>query len=327
MTERGTKSQRLQLGWESTFNTAVAATHRLLSLSADFDVQASRRRNYAQGYNFPSSTSMEKDFTEAELEGQPMFDEVIVPLQMALGAVTPVAVGVGGAYSWEWDIPVDGDITPRSATLQRGDNTTGEQVAGCVVTDLSFEWDREEVSMSAALFGTQLTDAIPTAVAGLTAFPQKPMEPNGIGIWLDEAHADLGTTRMLRAFEGGFELSGLFGQIWPLNETKASFDGIVSLQPESESTVMLMADAAGKALLENLRQGDRRYLRWAIKGPVIGAGPETYLFQIDQAIDVVDVDAYDDEEGIYVIPFTFAPMADESWGSAVKVTVVNTQAA
>jgi len=130
---------------------------------------------------------------------------------------------------------------------------------------------------------------------------------------------------MLRAFDGGFSLGGLFGQIWALNELKTSFDGIISLAPDSESTITLMADSAGKALLTSLRAGDRRFIRWKVLGPQIGIGPATYLLQIDLAIDVIDVDSFEDSDGIYAIPLTFGIMADETWAKSGVITVQNTQ--
>jgi hypothetical protein len=324
MPERSTKGQRVQLGWETTYGTAAVATKRLLSLGITPDAQATRRRNFAQGYNFPSSTSMERDFTEGTLEGAAMFDEIVVPLQMLLGATTPTALTPATAFEWVWDIPLFGDVNPRSATIEKGDANTGERFSGAVATGFNMTWNRNEITVSAPVMGGILDLAATMATSGVTAYPQVPMNPNGIGMFLDPTYAGLGTTRMLRAFEGGISLGDFFGQVWPLNDLKPSFDGIVGLQPSADSTVTLAADTAGKALLTDLRAGDRRYLRWAIKGPQIGAGPAAYLFQIDQAIEVVDVDAFSDSDGIYAIPLTFSPVADEVNNIAVKITVVNT---
>lgn len=327
MSERSTKSQRVQFGWETAYNTVAVANRRLLSLGFDLDPQITRRKNFAQGYNFPSSTSFEKDFSEATLTGAPMFDEIIVPLMLAFGQVTPVAGTPATALTWTWNVPLSGDITPRSATVERGDASTGERVKGVVVTGFDMNWTRDEITFSADAMGTNADFAATMATTGVTAYPQVPMNPNGVGIFLDSTSAGLGTTRLLRAFEGGMSFGNLFGQIWPLNETKQSFDGIVGMQPESESTITLMADTAGKALLANLRAGDRRFMRTQILGPTIGVGPATYKMVIDQAIEVVDVDAFEDADGIYAIPLTFAPVADETWAKAVSIAVTNTMTA
>lgn len=326
MPERSSKSQRLQFGLESAYDGGATVTRKLLSLMAEFDPQATRKRNYAQGYNFPSSTSFEKDWTDMDLSGALMFDEVIVPLTLAYGAVTPTNLTPATAKQWVWDIPLQGDIIPKSAKFEKGDASTGESVTGVVAVDLGFTWNRDEIGISGALIGTKMNEGATMTSSGVTTFPQVPMNPNGVGIFLDTTSAGLGTTRMVRAFEGGVSMSGMQGPIWPLNELKQSFDGIVSLRPDSESTVTVMADAAGKALLTSLRAGDRRFMRTWIKGPQIGAGPATYLFQVDQAVEIVDVASMGDDDGIYVMPLTFAPMADETWGKASVITVVNTTA-
>lgn len=324
MPERATKNQRLQFGYEANYDTGATVNRRLLALTVDLDPQAERTRNMAQGYNFPSSTTMGKDFTEGDIGGALVFDELQDILQMALGAVTPTAMAPATAQSWVWNLPLSGDITPKSAKLEKGDTGSAESVTGVVVTDLDFSWDREGFEVGGSIMGTKLNESATLTTAGVTTRPQVALDPGKIGMFIDTSTAGLGTTRMLRAFEGGFSFGGLFGQIWPLNETKPSYDGIISLAPDSESTVTLMADAAGKALLTSLRAGDRRYLRWRVLGPQIGVGPATYLFQIDLAIEVVDVDSFDDSDGIYAIPFTFAIMADETWAKAGVITVQNT---
>lgn len=325
MPDRGTKDQRLQLGWEASYDAGATVVKRLLSLGMDLDADVSRNRNFAQGYNFPSSTTLGKDSTTGDLSGALVFDELIVPLSMAFGTVTPVAQTPATALLWSWTLPNSGTITPKSAKIEKGDTNTAESFTGAVLADLGFSWDREGFDISGAVMGTKLNESATLTTAGITTYPQVALDPAKIGVWLDTTSAGLGTTRMLRAFAGGISFGGMQGQIWPLNDQKTSYDGLISLQPDSESTITLMADAAGKALLTSLRAGDRRFLRWKVVGPVIGAGPATYTFQIDIAIEIVDVDAFDDSDGVYAIPLTFALMADETWAKAGLINVINTQ--
>jgi hypothetical protein len=324
MPERASKSQRIQFGYEAAYDAGATVNRRLQALTVDFDPQAERTPNLAQGYNFPSSTTMGKDFTEGDLGGALVFDELQDLFTMTFGQVVPTAMVPATAMAWEWNLPNSGDITPKSAKFEKGDASTGESVNGVVVTDLDISWDREGFDVGGSVMGTRLNESAVMTSAGVVARPQVSLDPGKIGVFIDTATGALGTSRMVRAFEGGFSFGGLFGQIWPLNETKTSYDGIISLAPDSESTILLMADAAGKALLTSLRNGDRRYLRWRVIGPQIGAGPATYLFQVDLAIEVVDVASFDDSDGIYAIPFTFALMADETWGKAGVIRVQNT---
>lgn len=324
MPERSTKNQRVQFGYEATYDAGATVNRKWQALTLDLDAQATRTKNMAQGYNFPSSTTMGKDFTEGDLGGALVFDELQDLFSLSLGVVTPVAQTPATALKWDWNLPNSGDIVPKSAKFEKGDTGSAESVTGVVITDLDISWDREGFEVGGSVLGTKLNEAATLTVAGIVARPQVALDPGKIGMFIDTTTGGLGTTRMLRAFEGGFSFGGLFAGIWPLNELKTSYDGIISLAPDSESTVTLMADAAGKALLTSLRAGDRRYLRWRVIGPQIGAGPATYLFQVDLAIEIVDVDQFDDSDGIYAIPLTFAVMADETWGKAGVVTVQNT---
>ena len=325
MPERSTKSQRTQLGYEASYDAGATVTKRLLGLTVDFDPQVSRNVNMAQGYNFGSSSTLDKDFTEGDLGGALVFDELHHLFSLALGTVTPTPLTPATAQSWVWNLPNSGDITPKSAKFEKGDTSTAESVNGCVLTDLDLSWDREGFDVGGTVMGTRLLETATLTTAGVTSVPQVPLDPAKIGVFIDTTSGGLGTTRMLRAFDGGFSLGGLFGQIWALNELKTSFDGIISLAPDSESTITLMADSAGKALLTSLRAGDRRFIRWKVLGPQIGIGPATYLLQIDLAIDVIDVDSFEDSDGIYAIPLTFGIMADETWAKSGVITVQNTQ--
>lgn len=323
MSERATKNQRFQVGWEASYDAGATVTKRLLALMLDIDGQLSRKKNFAQGYNFPSSTTLDKDWTSADLSGAMVFDELQYAFSLALGTVTPVAQTPATAFLWTWTLPLNGDITPKSAKIEKGDTTTAESFTGAVATDLDMSWNRDGFEIGGTIIGTKLNESATLTTAGITTHPQVALDPAKVGVFFDTTSAGLGTTRLLRAFEGGISLGGLFGQIWPLNELKPSFDGILSLQPESESTITLMANAAGKALLTSLRAGDRRFLRWQVLGPQIGAGPATYKLAIDLAVDIVDVGQLDDEDGVYAIPITFAPMADETWGKAGTIALTN----
>lgn len=325
MPERASKSQVTQLGWEVTYGAGATVTKKLMSLTLEPHKMGARTRNFAQGYNFPSSSTKGKDWSEWGLSGALVFDELHIPLSMALGSVTPVAQTPATAMKWTWTVPLSGDITPKSAKLEKGDVNTAESAVGAVMRELGFTWDRDGFEISGTVLAQKLLHTAALTTSGITTFPQVALDPAGIGVWIDTTSAGLGTTRMLRVFEGGISIGNLYNGIWPLNELKTSFDGIISLQPETESTLQLMADATGKALLTNLDAGDRRWLRWKVVGPQIGAGPAVYTLQIDMAIEVISVDEQTDDDGLYVIPLTFAPMADETWTKALEISLINTQ--
>jgi hypothetical protein len=159
MPERSTKGQRVQFGFEAAYDGGATVNRRWLGLTLDLDMQASRNKNMAQGYNFASSTTLGKDYTEGSLGGTLVFDELQDVLTMALGAVTPTAMTPATAQAWVWNLPNSGDITPKSVKVEKGDTNTAESVTGVVVTDLSFSWDRDSVSIDGSVMGTKLNES------------------------------------------------------------------------------------------------------------------------------------------------------------------------
>ena len=327
MPERSSKSQQIHVGRETAYGVSATVNRRLQGVTIDLDPTFEKSPNLPQGYNFPTSNTLGKEYTEGSIGGSVTYDEVIIPLAMALGNVAPTqpdAAGAPTAYQRVYTLPNTGDITPTSFTLQKGDTSAAEGSTGVIATGLEFSWDRENVEISGDVIGQAFAETVTLTTAGVTALPQVPVQPGHIGAFYDTAFASLGTTRLLRAFSGGFSLTDLFSMIWPLNETKTSYDGIVSAAPDAEVTATLMADAAGKQFVTRCRAGEVGFLRWRALGPVIG-GTVRYLLQFDLAVEVLDVDEFGDEDGIYAIPFTYQPMAHEGWGQAGLITVINTQ--
>jgi hypothetical protein len=156
MPERASKSQVTQLGWEATYGAGATVTKKLMSLTLAPHKMGTRNRNFAQGYNFPSSTTKQKDWTEFGLSGALVFDELHIPLSMAFGTVTPVAQTPASAMKWTWNIPLSGDITPKSAKIEKGDVNTAESAVGAVLRDLGFTWDRDTVEISGTVMAQKM---------------------------------------------------------------------------------------------------------------------------------------------------------------------------
>src|SRR5688500_16586572 len=185
MPERASKSQQLQIGWEASYGAGATVTKRLQSLTMEPHKMGSRNRNFAQGYNFPSSTTKGRDWTEFAVGGALMFDELIVPLSMAFGEVTPTTLTPATAKQWRWTIPLTGDITPKSAKVERGDVNTAESVVGVILRELGFTWDRDTVEISGQGLGQKMNHSAALTTTGITTYPQVPLDPAGIGVFID----------------------------------------------------------------------------------------------------------------------------------------------
>ena len=76
---------------------------------------------------------------------------------------------------------------------------------------------------------------------------------------------------------------------------------------------MFMADANGLAFLDNTRAGQTVYVKFLATGPTIdtvGATTFKHEFELIMPVEVKGVDAFENADGVYAIPWTFQPVDD-----------------
>lgn len=316
---------RLQLGMETTYNTPVAATKRLRAMAIDLAPQLETDQMYPSGSWAPSSSSLIQEWVEGDLSGVVTYTEFIYALAMALGdptsAVAAPTVGADTsvlARDWIWAPAAQNQIVPRSATLERGSSVYGVRVGGVVLPEFSFSWSRtERVELKGKILATQLLKPFtPTTIASNATVPLLRVLPGQIDIFVDSTYAAVAgasATKALRTFKGSFSLSDLFTGVWAVNSALPSFDGVVANQASSEAMLMFMADANGLAFLDNTRAGQTVYVKMKATGPAIDTvGATTFKneFELIMPVEVKSVDAFENNDGVYAIPWTFQPVDD-----------------
>jgi hypothetical protein len=78
--------------------------------------------------------------------------------------------------------------------------------------------------------------------------------------------------------------------------------------------------------LANARLGETRYLRMAAIAPgalygFAGAATVPYTLLIDMAGKISNINAFDDEEGIKVLTYTFDAVLDTAWSTGLYCQV------
>lgn len=326
MTDVASQGLRLQLGMETTFNTPVAATKRLRAMALDLAPNLETDQFFASGAWAPSSSSLIREWVEGDITGVLTYTEFVYLLHMALGdPTTAVAAPTEGADTsvlardWIFGPLATDQLIPASATLERGSSVYGVRVGGVVVPQFSFSWSRtDRIEVKGKILGTQLLKPhTPTVLSGPSSIvPMDRVLPGQIDIFVDStwaAAAGSSATKQLRTFSGEFSLSDLFAAIWPVNSALPSSDGIVSQEASSEASMMFMADANGLAFLDNTRAGQTVYVKFLAKGPTIdtvGATTFRHEFELIMPVEVKSVDAFENNEGVYAIPWTFQPVDD-----------------
>lgn len=338
MVERSTITQTAQIGVETTAGTAVAATKRLGSLGFSMgpSIETSTMRPIGQKY--ASLSILGKEWSEGDIEGSPVYTELPYVFSSIFGTPTIAQIMDGatptGAYRWTFNTNTFGADTVKTYTIEQGDASRAHRVAHALVSELTFGYDREEVTLEGTMLARALEDGITMTSSGVTQLPQIPVRPTELSIYLDETSGGIGGTKQTRVVSGEFSLGGdRFMPVWAVDAAQNSFVAIVEGEPDFEFTLTQQANAQGMANLVRMRAGQTAFLRIRAVGPNIYTGTggtpvvANHQFTLDVAGQVSDVDNFDDEDGVYGIEWTFTGVHDPTWGKAVTAEVITTTTA
>jgi hypothetical protein len=110
--------------------------------------------------------------------------------------------------------------------------------------------------------------------------------------------------------------------VWEINEGEPSWTSFVELAPALQAKLETAANANGMALYAQMKEGDTKFLRLVINGPIIESTIR-YNFTIDMAVQLAGVDPFKDTDGIYGIGYTFTGVHDATMSKAISVSIVN----
>lgn len=334
MAERSAITQAVQIGVEVTPGTAVAAPRRLGSMGWKLGPAIDSTKLRPTGTKYPLAQVLGKEWTEADLDGLAVYTELVYAFASVLSAPTVTAITDGvtptGATRWAFTSNTFGDDAPKTLTVEQGSAFRAHRAAGMIITEYSWEWSRSGVELGGAAFGKAMQDGI-TLTGSPTMLPQVPVRPGDLSVYLDDASADLGDTKLLRVLKGEFVIGDRYNPLWVVDAAQTSFVSTVEGEPTLEMKMTVMADANGLASLQAMRDGETRFMRLQGVGPQIynGADPEDDVYHqvtIDMAGQVSDVSKFDEEDGVFAIELTWTGVHDPTWGKAIAVEVITTTA-
>lgn len=329
MAERSTISQSAQIGVESTPGTAVAAGKRLGSMGFKFGPKTTIKKLLPAGQKYASLQILGKEWTEAKVEGLAVYPEL--PYAFASSVNTPTIAQIldgatpTGAYRHTFTSNTFGDDAPKTYTIEQGSGVRAHRMANSIFTEYTWNWSRDEIELGGSVLGRAIQDGV-TLTASPTSLPQIPVRPSELSVYLDEAHADIGETKLLRALKGEFNITDRFSPLWVVDAAQASFAATIEVEPTVEFKITQEANAQGMESLEAMRNGENRYMRLQAFGPRIyeAADPEDDIFHsvtIDLCGQVSDVGELSDEDGVFGVEWTFEATHDASWGAGKSFTI------
>lgn len=323
MASRGMINKGYQIGVETTPGTAVDADKLLKSLSINLGPTVESQAHPSHGSKFSGNSVVHKHWSSGTVEGPLSFNDIIYPLSTLFTPPTPTTPS-GGTLSREWKfIPlVQGNETLKTLTVEAGDSTAAEIIAGVAVQGLTFDFAADDVTINGPVIGRK--PEVGTLTAAPTALPQILASARGIDVYLHSALGSLGATlfanKLTDAKSGSFSIGEKLVPNWVHNTSYESYKDLVETRSELTANYLTEHNAQSRAIYADLGDNSLQYLGIRITGPIIeGAIP--YLFEIVAPVKV-SAAAEEDADGVWAYNYTFSP--EPTSGSDFWIRVVNT---
>ncbi len=323
MAERASIFSTVQIAVEVTPGTDPNAGYKQLSaLQIEPSVKVELETYRASGQKFPTVAALNKEWTEAKLGGPITYTEIIYLLSSLISYALP-ASGASGK-TWTFEPGLTAASTVKTFSVEQGDATRAHEFTYGVVKDLTLKFGRDGCDLDGTMIGRALADGI-TKTAGATAIAPQVVMPTQVSVKLADTAAGLaGASALTRVISTQWSMVDRFGPVWALDgQTYPAAS--VETEPKVEVKLKLQADAAGMALLTNMRAGTTKFMRIKATGAQI-AGAEYYDLQIDTALKVKDVSPFEDSDGVFAIEWTMNGFYDATWTKTTEIAVVNTLA-
>lgn len=331
MADRFIVSEVQQIGIESSPGSAAVPTVRFQGLNVEIDTSMEFDEFKPSGQLPQSIVAPRQEWSAGALSGYPTYTEIAYPLANVLGAATiTTPSGATDARRWLWEPDESTPWTPKTWTLRRGvSGDTAEEAAYLLLSGFGLTFSRTAApEISGDLFARRLDYTASLAATGVGTHTNVPILPVQGDVYLDSASGSLGTTKLLRDFEFQWSISDLFNPIWPINSALPSFAAHAVQAPTIQAMLRLGNDAAGRALVANMRAGSTVWVRFRADGGTdsIESG-QSYRLTIDVPLKVVEAPSRGDENGLSTLEWTFRNVYDADWGKWCSIELITDFAA
>ena len=310
----------VQIGAETTSGTAVSASKLLNYLSLEPGIALEFNKFRPMGQVVASAVTPGKDSTEWTVSGAGSYSELIYPFCSVLTNTTPATVETT-ARRWTFTPLGRSEDTVKTYTIESGSATRAQKATYGLFTGIELTFNRTDgVTISGAAVGQNIQDNI-TLTATPTAVEEAIILPTHLNCFIDATSGGLGGTKLTRDFNAVFRVTDRFQTVWPINSANSSYVSHVPVEPTVQIELTVEADSTGMAELVNARAGTTRYIRLSATSTVLAGSTQFYDLVIDMAGKISDIKAFDDNDGVKVLTYTFDAIYDAAWGSGQYLTV------
>lgn len=317
MAEKATIFQNTLVGIQSGAGTPATAFKKLLSMSFLPGPANEAEAFRAMGNKYASFVIQNKEWSKVGIEGRLTYNEILYALASLLGQPTPTQQGATSAYKWVFSSSTSAPDDGKLLTVDQGDATSAWRAADVLISGLSFNFSRNEVSVSGSGFGVALETGI-TLDGSPTSMTPRPVLPSHLKFYKADTRTDLDTAQALtRSFSMAFNLTDKSSLAWPVGVNPVN----VEKEPGFDTKLKLATDTVGMGMIATMRNGDTGWFRIKGEGATI-ASTYKYTFQIDWPAQILEVGDPSDQENIYAIEYTLKPIHDATWGKAFEISVI-----
>lgn len=260
------------------------------------------------GAKVDSGSTLTDDSTTFRLSGQANFNELQIPLSMILvgddGTNTGVALAPTDgtpttAKVWEFKPKPGAADTRRSVSMEKSSKAFGQRTTYGSLASFSLQAQRPgKVDVSGDGIARRLritNDGLSPAFTPIQTDPttiaaQVPIVTTCFTVYVSTvSRADLDSVQpFTRVPSLNYAIRDRTSPFYELNCAEESWAAATEgFAGESGFSVGAHADAM--ALFNALRQGQKIWVRYKAQGPVIGAGPDRYLLQLDTCLFIKGV--------------------------------------
>lgn len=160
--------RKVQLGKETTWGTAVAATAILMGLTnVSFDPQDETYQSPELGVMYPSPHAAEvKQSASVQLECEGTYEDLLYALHGIFGSVSPTGTN---PYTWTYSAPTTSAATPQKYSLEITDSASPYVVKGGVLTKLNVKGVNAGIwTWNADLIGKTVATVTPASLSRRT---------------------------------------------------------------------------------------------------------------------------------------------------------------
>lgn len=309
MATRATVFQKTQLGVEVTPGTLVGANKQLQATEISISPNIPGTPFRPMGSKYNTAMIVGKEMSTGRIRGTLAYNDLIYLLS---GVLEKGASGTFKVATFNVD-----DI--QTYTFEFGaDAATGAEKMGYgIINSLSINIDRDSATVEGDVIGRALTGGI-TPTAAPTKIKAVPVAPKSIDVLVGDDVA--GLTKLSRCLRAAVNIGNRFTPLMTLDSAQPSFTDHVERAPDLTASITVEANSVEAGFLNDLRNAKQKFLRIVSNGPVIGAGPGTYLMQITMPFFFMNPERGDTDD-VYASTFELAGSYESTFDSAIEVVI------